>query len=129
MASEIEKRFLQTIVGIACLVPILGGAWGIWRGAGNATSIDFDSQYHYLSGLLMGVGLTFATAIPNIEKHAARFRILTSIVVLGGLSRLAALLLLGMPSNAMRFALGMEIVVTPLLYLWQNHFARRYHEG
>ena len=48
-------------------------------------SVSLDSHYRYLSGLLLGIGLGFWTAIPNIEHEGHHFRLLAAIVVVGGL--------------------------------------------
>jgi hypothetical protein len=82
-----------------------------------------DSHFRYLSGLLLAIGLGFWSTIPNLPLHAPRFRLLTAIVVLGGLARLLALPLQGWPGSAMSAALVMELVVTPLLCLWQGRVA------
>jgi len=123
----LEKRALQVAVALGCLVPIGGGARGIWLGpqmAGAAGPADLDSHFRYLSGLLLGIGLAYLTAIPRIEQHSLRFRILTAIVVVGGLGRLASLVAVGTPSASMTAALVMELVVTPALALWQHRVAR-----
>jgi hypothetical protein len=40
--------------------------------------------------------------------------------------RLVGVLSVGVPGGSMLFGLGMELVITPLLCLWQAHVARRY---
>ena len=47
----------------------------------------------YLSGLLLAIGLAFWASIPAIEKHTARVRRLTALVVVGGLCRLLGVIL------------------------------------
>lgn len=124
----LERRALQVAVALGCLVPIGGGARGMWLGpqmAGVAGPADLDSHFRYLSGLLLGIGLAYLTAIPRIEQHGLRFRILTAIVVVGGLGRLASLVAVGTPSLSMTAALAMELIVTPALALWQHRIARR----
>jgi len=123
----LEKRALQVAVAVGCLVPIGGGARGMWLGpqmAGAAGPADLDSHFRYLSGLLLGIGLAYLTAIPRIEQHSVRFKILTAIVVAGGLGRLASLVAVGTPSLSMTAALAMELLVTPALALWQHRIAR-----
>ena len=93
-------------------------------GSGANGSVDLDSHFRYLSGLLLGIGIAFASTVPRIETRAARFLLLTCIVVTGGIGRLAALLAMGTPSTAMLAALGMELVVTPGLALWQLRVAK-----
>jgi hypothetical protein len=85
--------------------------------AASATALD--SHFRYLSGLLLAIGLAFWGLIPNIAARGPMFRLLTALVVAGGLGRLAGWLLTGTPPLPMLLALIMELVVTPLLCLWQ----------
>jgi uncharacterized protein DUF4345 len=91
----------------------------------GAMPVAADSHYRYLSGLLLGIGIGFATAVPDIEHRTARVRLLAGIVVVGGLGRLLSLLLHGAPDKPMLAALAMELVVTPVLALWQARVARQ----
>ena len=122
-----EKRSLQAIVMLCCIVPIAAGGYGMWRGlpmigiAGAGPGAD--SHFRYLSGLLLGIGLGFLTTVPHIEAHTARFRLLAGIVVIGGLGRLASVAVHGGVDTATLFALAMELLVTPLLALWQTRIA------
>ena len=125
-----ERRLLQFVVALGSLVPISAGAAGIILGPAmvdaDGVPPGADSHYRYLSGLLLGIGVGFATTIPAIERRTARFRLLTAIVVTGGLGRLVALLARGVPDKPMLAALVMELVVTPALALWQARVARRF---
>lgn len=129
MTYETERRALQRVVALAGLVPVLGGLWGVLFGqaglGGGAFDVSTDSHFRYLSGLLLGIGLLFWSTIPGIETKTSLFRFLTMVVVLGGLARLLGLWLTGVPSLVMLAALGMELVVTPLLCLWQMRVASR----
>src|ERR1700712_5652597 len=99
---ERERSWLQKVVGVAGLVPVCAGLYGVVFGTaltGDATlSISGDSHYRYLSGLLLGIGLLFWSGIPAIEVRRGRFQLLTLIVVVGGLARLGGLLLTGLPA-------------------------------
>ena len=123
-----ERTALQIAVALACLVPIGAGMAGMVLGPAmigrSALPADFGSHFSYLSGLLLGIGLGFATAIPHIETHGRRFRLLAAIVVIGGVGRLLSLLIIGAPSVAMLAAMVMELVVTPGLAWWQGRVAR-----
>lgn len=129
MTREKERRLLQRVVAVAALVPILAGLAGILLGmaglTGDRLSVSADSHFRYLSGLLLGIGLLFWWTVPRIEEQGALFRFLTLVVVMGGLSRLLGLGLTGIPSLAMLGGLGMELVVTPLICLWQVRVANR----
>jgi hypothetical protein len=123
LGGNTGKRVLQFAVAVCSLVPILAGGAGVLLGPalvnGAGGDRDLDSHFRYLSGLLLGIGLAYLTGVPGIERKRVRFLLLGGIVVLGGIGRLWSLLSEGTPSPAMLGALAMELVVTPLLTLWQ----------
>lgn len=134
MTPRIEKRLLQVIVAIACLLPLVVGGMSILRGpaaVGHATDlpIDLDSHFRYLSGIFFGLGLGFASCIPRLEATGPRFRLLGALVVAGGLARGYALVTVGTPSQGHVLGLGMELIVVPLLMVWQAGLARRWKVG
>lgn len=123
---------MQCAASAGCLVPIGAGAGGVLIGPGligpgligaAAGSPDFDSHFRYLSGLLLAIGLGFASTIPRIEAHSRRFGLLTILVVTGGIGRLVSLAMIGSPSSAMMAALTMELLITPALATWQRRVA------
>jgi Domain of unknown function (DUF4345) len=119
---------LQIAVGVCALVPVGAGVAGVVLGAsmaGGSGGPGSDSHVRYLSGLLLGIGLAFWSLVPRIEMQGPAFRLLTALVVLGGLSRLAGVMFVGVPPPAMLFGLAMELVVTPLLCLWQARLEAR----
>jgi hypothetical protein len=130
-------RLLQLAVALGGLVPVSAGLAGILLGpvmtgvvitspgmtGGGPVPAPLDSHFRYLSGLLLGIGLAFWWLIPRIATATAAFRLLTALVVLGGLGRLAGLLLGPLPDWPMRLALVMELGVTPLLCWWQSRVA------
>jgi hypothetical protein len=126
MSKHIERRDLQMAIGVACLVPLGAGLLGVAQGAsmlGHASEVSLDSHMRYLSGLLLGIGLGFASTIPAIERHSDRFAILASIVIVGGLARLYGALTYGWPAASTMLGLLMELAVTPLLWYWQRRVA------
>ena len=122
---------MQLAVALGCVVPLLAGSSGMiegpamLEGVGRDLPTDLDSHFRYLSGLLLAAGLAFATCIPGIERKTGRFRLLALLVVVGGLGRILSLASVGMPSQGHRFGLAMELVVVPLLVLWQARVAGR----
>lgn len=120
------KRGLQIVVAACSGVPLAAGAAGVILGPGligdgTPDSRDLDGHFRYLSGLLFGIGLAYALSVLRIEQHRSRFLMLGGIVVLGGFGRLLSLFLRGAPSPIMLGALVMELLVTPILTLWQLH--------
>ncbi|WP_419952495.1 DUF4345 domain-containing protein [Methylobacterium sp.] len=123
-----EREALQRVVAVAAIIPVASGLFGILFGLGGVggnslAQISADSHFRYLSGLLMGIGILFWSCVPAIETKSRLFRFLTLVVALGGLARLLGLYLTGLPSAVMLGALIMELVVTPLLCLWQMRVA------
>lgn len=110
---------------------MFAGGMGILLGPGlvgdSGADPAADSHFRYLSGLLLGLGLAFWSTIPDLPGQGPRFRLLTAIVVIGGLARLLGLPLQGWPGGPMAAALGMELVVTPLLCLWQWRVSTAQH--
>ncbi|HUG45110.1 MAG TPA: DUF4345 domain-containing protein [Sphingomicrobium sp.] len=132
MGRQKERRLLQLAVALACLVPLAAGTAGVVQGPamieGDMASDlpAVESHFRYLSGLLLGLGIGFAASIPTIERRSELFAVLTGAVVVGGLARLSALLIYGMPSTPHVLALGIELVVVPLLFAWQRRVARQF---
>jgi len=126
MKTHDHRRALQIAIAVAGLVPVGAGLAGVTMGlgfvggAGSSADVSLDSHFRYLSGLLLAIGLLFWSAIPRIERKGALIRALTLIVIVGGLSRLVSLIERGAPDDGMRFGMAMELIVTPLLCLWQR---------
>ena len=134
MSLQVEKRVLQIVVALACLVPLITGAQSILHGPGflghpPVIPIDLDSHFRYISGIFFAVGVAFASCVPGIEAKGPRFRLLGALVIVGGLSRVVSLIAVGVPSKGHLFAFAMELGVVPLLLLWQAGFAKRWRQG
>jgi len=128
---ERERKLLQQSVAIAAAIPVATGLYGVLFGqalTGDAVSISAESHFRFMSGLLLGIGLCFWSTLPSIEVNTGRFRLLTLLVVIGGLGRLIGLALTGVPSFFMVGGLIVELVVAPVLCLWQTRVANRYAE-
>jgi hypothetical protein len=128
ISGATERRLLQIAVALGGIVPVGAGLLGAFAGAsmvpdGAQAGISLDSHLRYLSGLLLTIGLLFWASIPRVEAHGPRFKLLTLIVFVGGVARLFGLMK-GLPSAPMLFGLVMELVVTPLIWLWQARIAR-----
>lgn len=128
-SMERERKLLQQTVAIVATLPVAVGLYGVLFGpalTGEGLSISTESHFRYLSGLLLGIGVCFWSTLPGIETKTGRFRLLALLVVIGGLSRLIGLALTGLPSLLMVGSLIVELVVTPVLCLWQTRVANRY---
>lgn len=124
-----QRRSLQAAVGLLALVPIATGMAGVAFGLSvfdhaSVIGADADSLGRYFSGLLLAIGLAFLATVPHIETEGVRFRLLTMIVFIGGIARLAGLIAAGFPTRAIMIGLAMELMVTPALALWRERVER-----
>lgn len=127
-----QKQLLQRVVACLAIIPVAAGLYGVLFGlslTGDVASISAESHFRYMSGLLLGIGICFWSTVPEIERKSRRFRLLTLLVVIGGLGRLAGLMMTGLPSVFMIGALIIELIVTPALCLWQAHVANVYADA
>lgn len=119
-ASTAGRRAAQVSFAVAGIVPVVAGSWGVLQPFLAPVGAAMNHG-RYLSGLLLGIGLLFWSAIPRIERETPRIRVLTTVAVIGGLCRLLGVILGDPLSPSVAGALAMELVVTPLLCLWQSH--------
>ena len=120
---------LQAVVAVLALIPTLTGAAGVLLGPDFLRldppwPADLDSHFRFLSGIFLAIGIGFFSTVRRIETKTGRFRLLAALVFAGGLARLLSLLVAGMPSAGHLLGLGMELVVVPLLVVWQARIAR-----
>lgn len=123
-ASLIGRRAAQTSFAVAGIVPVVAGLWGVLHPLAGSVGSQLNHG-RYLSGLLLAIGLAFWTAIPDIERHRARIRVLTGVVVIGGFCRLLGVMLGDPLTPSVAGALAMELGVTPALCFWQPRLAPR----
>ena len=130
MRRETERRLLQIAVARGCLSPLIFGLRGIVEGpamVGTAHALpDLASQYRFLSGLFLGLGLVLLSCVPAIERRTVRFRWAGAAIVIGGLARAVGLAMGDGPTLGHKLALVAELGVVPLLLLWQARVARRF---
>ncbi len=118
-----SRRLLQLSLLILSLSPLGFGMMGMIRGAhwlGDGASASLDSHFRYLSGIFFGLGLALLSCIPRIEAMTVRFRWIAALVFVGGLARLGGMLADDLPGRGHVIGLGLELVVTPLMVVWQS---------
>jgi hypothetical protein len=129
-----EKRLLQAVIAVFAWIPVLAGGAGMLLGPAmlggeTAAGVTADSHFRYLSGLLFAIGLAYWSCIKGIERRTNRIALLTLIVVCGGLGRALGWLSLGPPSRFHIAALGVELLIVPLVWLWQRRVAAGARRG
>lgn len=122
-----KRRALQISVAIAALLPVVAGLCAVTQAGSDGAWAG--NHHRYLSGLLLAIGLGYWSTVPEIETMGARMRLLTALVVVGGLARLVGLVLGDAPTLPVAAALAMELLVAPLLCLWQMRITSRSQPG
>lgn len=123
-ASVVGKRAVQTSFAVAGIVPVVAGLWGVFHPLAGSLGSQLNHG-RYLSGLLLAIGLVFWASIPDIERRTASIRVLTVVVVIGGVCRLLGVMMGDPLSLPVAGALAMELAVTPLLCFWQSRLMPR----
>ena len=132
MTPILEKRLLQAAMVCALPLSVVVAIGSVYAGAsflyrGILQPSDLDSHYRYLSGIFLALLAGFATCVPDVEHKGPRMRLLGALVITGGLARGWGMIDVGLPTRGHMIGLGLELVVTPLLLLWQARVARRFH--
>ena len=121
-----ERKLLQIAFALAGLVLIAFGFAGVFFGANFldlSGNVVMDSYIRFLKGMLLAIGLIYWSAIPDIERHGERIALVTFILVLGAVPRLMAVIGHGVPTIGIIISLIGELIVAPLLWLWQRRVA------
>jgi hypothetical protein len=133
MSPVAEKRLLQAVLAITLILPFAAAISGVVRGPefldhDGPLARDLDSHFRYLDGIFLAMLCWYAASIPNIERHGARLRLLSSLVVTGGAMRALSWGLVGAPTLGHKIGLAIELGIVPIVLLWQARLARRFSE-
>lgn len=120
-------RIVTILIG---LVPLLLGVTGILYGAaehtgGEAVSTALDSQYRYLAGVYIAVGLMILWSAGDIRGRANFLRFAMLAWFIGGLGRAVSWMTVGEPASWQVSGMVVELVVPVLLLLWQRRVLNR----
>ena len=90
-----NKRGLQIAIALLGAIPVLTGIIGmlglsdpLYASAGIPANVMLDSNLRFFAGVWLGLGISLYLLIPNIEKQTLLFRVLWSMIFLGGIGRL-----------------------------------------
>ncbi|GGK16531.1 hypothetical protein GCM10010124_06400 [Pilimelia terevasa] len=130
MGDRAGRRGLQVLVAVLACVPVgtglldvLGGV-AVLPGPPPSTSPDLESNYRFFATVWCGVGLTLAWTVPRVERAGAVLRAIGGAIFVGGLVRLLAAALHGLPHPIFVTAAAVELAAPPLVVWWQAQVAR-----
>jgi phosphosulfolactate synthase (CoM biosynthesis protein A) len=130
-------KAFKTAVVVWALLPLITGLMDVivgpsaWQGigvglsaAGFADSV-LDSQVRFIGTIWFGYGVLLLVCLKDVEKYSAILQGAFLIVFLGGIGRVISVFQAGMPEanpghGFIIFALVIELVIMPLLMLWQR---------
>ncbi|MFC6021568.1 DUF4345 domain-containing protein [Plantactinospora solaniradicis] len=124
-----NRRGLQVVLGLLATVAVASGLSGMLAGPAalpGAGPVDatVDSGFRYASTFWFAAGVLAWWAVPRVERASTVLRLTLGVVILGGFARLLAVLASGWPHPVYLGTLVVELVVVPLVLLWQAGVAR-----
>ncbi|MDJ0628803.1 MAG: DUF4345 domain-containing protein [Rhodobacter sp.] len=122
------RRGLQIVLAILSLIPLWFGILNTTGGAARFLDPDLvnaalDSQFRFQSAWYLALAPIIWWVIPQVEKQTMLFRIIVALIFIGGLGRVWAATIHGMPPSTMIGGMMLELIV-PVLIPWQARVAR-----
>lgn len=118
-------QVFKVVVYLLSAVPLLTGGIHAIRGLeiGAPISAELDSGYRFLAAVWFACGLGLIWSILVFERQPTVFYSLAMLVFAGGVGRLISLVDRGWPDPASTVALGLEVIITPLLVWWASRLS------
>ncbi len=137
--ASFSRRLLQVAAAISSVQASIGGGLYLWRGVAglslftpsplpvdpaDPTWAVVDYMFRALAGIWFVLGLMLAYIVPSIEKRSAWFGFICLAIFGMGVGRLLSFVHFPpAPGNSLG-AMGAELVLPPVLVLWQRRVAR-----
>jgi hypothetical protein len=126
-----SRRPLQVATAVVAAIPVTTGGLALFYGvrsplyqvAGDCVTPLLDSNFRFLAGLWVGVGLAACWLIPRIERETTLFRAIWVAIFLGGVGRLVSLAALGRLPPVFAAFMFVELLGAPLFIYWQHRVA------
>ncbi|WP_417622458.1 DUF4345 domain-containing protein [Parasphingorhabdus sp.] len=123
-------NIFRIVILLIGMIPLFLGVTGIIFGAadhagGEAVSAALDSQYRYLAGVYVAVGVMIFWSASDIRGRANFLRFAMLGWFIGGLARVVSWLTVGEPASWQVSGMIIELAVPILLLLWQRRVLRR----
>jgi hypothetical protein len=124
----VSRRGLQVVLAVLGMVAVASGLYGMLAGPAalpGAGPVDatVDSEYRFTNAFWFTAGLAVWWSVTRIDRATMVLRVTLGAAFLGGLARLLAVAVSGWPHPVFLGALGVELVLVPVLVLWQAKVA------
>jgi hypothetical protein len=112
---------LATVAVASGLFGMLAGPTAL-PGAGPVDA-TVDSEYRFSNAFWFTAGVVVWWAVPRVHLATTVLRLTLGAAFLGGMARLLAAAASGWPHPVFLGTLGVELVLVPLVLLWQSKIA------
>lgn len=123
-------RGLTLAMGVSCaLIGIYHLGLGEWSVPGTGpASATIDSRERFYSAVFFGYGLAWVWAARQTPIPARAIRMLAGVFLLGGIGRVASLVMLGWPHWLQSAEAGVELTL-PFVFFWLAGADERVAQG
>ncbi|RKR91207.1 uncharacterized protein DUF4345 [Micromonospora pisi] len=116
------------MLAILATVSVVSGLWGMVAGPTGLPGVGavhptVDSEYRFANAFWFAAGIAVWWAVPRVQRATGLLRAVLGVVIVGGLARLLGIAVSGWPHPVFLGALGIELVVVPMVLLWQARVA------
>lgn len=120
---QITTALLGAVPVLTGLISMMGLSDPLYATLNLPRDATLDSNMRFLGGVWLGLGLSVWWLVPRIATETTLFRAAWLMIFLGGVGRMASLLLVGPPLLPFVGFTVLEIVGAPLFIWWQRKIA------
>lgn len=120
-----SRKLLQILTFVLALIPTITGIltlMGIYdplfKDLNLPNSSLLDSELRFFGGLWLGLGITVLYIVRSLDKHVFLYRVVWSMIFIGGIGRLISMFLVGIPPVPFIAFTALEIVGAPVFLYW-----------
>ena len=119
-ALQIVSALMGTVPVITGLVQMMGIHDPLYASLNLPGDATLDSNMRFLAGVWLGLGLASWWLVPRITEQTVLFRVLWSMIFLGGIGRLVSMASVGLPLTPFIAFTALEVLGAPLFVYWQH---------
>lgn len=124
-----SRRGLQVVLALLATIAVTSGLSGMIAGptvlpAAGPVDATVDSEFRFVNAFWLVAGALVWWAVPRVERATTVLRMTLGGAFLGGLARLLAVAASGWPHPVFVGALGVELILVPLVLWWQTRVVR-----
>jgi hypothetical protein len=123
-----STRGLQAVTGALGILAIVTGVMAVAGGPagmldGQATTATVDSEVRFMAVYWLAYGIGTLYLVPRIASLSTLYRGWLAVMFASGVARAISFLLNGAPHPVIAAAILVELLLPPVLFLWQRRVA------